>query len=121
MSSSAGSTGSTGAMPPAGSDGGATKPLLKPSASQVFPFSCPQQPDHAVIMVEFARDCMNKMKYATKVLEDRLGPDVLGLDLDLDFHVGFLHSEDLGPVTIGVIRGDKSRFQLFGDILKTAA
>jgi class 3 adenylate cyclase len=64
-------------------------------------------------MVKFARDCMNKMKNVTKGLEDRLGPDVL----DLDFRVG-LHS---GPVTAGVIRGDKSRFQIFGGTVNTAA
>ena len=63
--------------------------------------------DHAVVMARFARDCVMKMNNLTKQLELSLGPDTG----DLCIRVG-LHS---GPVIAGVLRGDKSRFQLFGD------
>ena len=44
--------------------------------------------------------------------------DTLGLDTaKLAMRVG-LHS---GPVTAGVLRGEKSRFQLFGNTVNTAA
>jgi class 3 adenylate cyclase len=71
------------------------------------------QPDHAVIMARFAHDCMLKMKDVTRRLEVTLGPDTG----DLTMRFG-LHS---GPVTAGVLRGEKSRFQLFGDTVNTAA
>lgn len=71
------------------------------------------QPDHALRMCKFARDCMQKVKLLTASLADSLGHDTL----NLSFRVG-LHS---GSVTAGVIRGDKSRFQLFGDTVNTAA
>jgi Adenylate and Guanylate cyclase catalytic domain len=64
-------------------------------------------------MARFARDCIVSMNDLTKKLEMQLGPDTT----DLGMRVG-LHS---GPVTAGVLRGDKSRFQLFGDTMNTAA
>jgi hypothetical protein len=69
--------------------------------------------DHAVVMSRFARDCVDKFNELAKSLEITLGPDTG----DLAVRVG-LHS---GPVTAGVLRGDKSRFQLFGDTVNTAA
>ena len=69
--------------------------------------------DHAIVMARFAKDCLYKMNYLTKQLEVALGPDTG----DLSMRIG-LHS---GPVTAGVLRGDKSRFQLFGDTVNTAA
>jgi class 3 adenylate cyclase len=57
-------------------------------------------------MARFARDVLYKMNDLTKRLEVELGPDTG----DLSLRVG-LHS---GQVTAGVLRGDKSRFQLFG-------
>ena len=69
--------------------------------------------DHAVAMCKFARDCMVRMNELTRHLELILGPDTG----DLAMRFG-LHS---GPVTAGVLRGDKSRFQLFGDTVNTAA
>lgn len=47
------------------------------------------------------------MSYSVQKLERELGPDTS----DLKLRVG-LHS---GPVVAGVLRGDRSRFQLFGD------
>jgi class 3 adenylate cyclase len=72
------------------------------------------QPDHAIRMAKFARDCMHKVKdLIDSSLAESLGDDTR----DLSFRVG-LHS---GSVTAGVLRGDKSRFQLFGDTVNTAA
>ena len=64
------------------------------------------QSNHAVIMVRFAGECMLRMNEVTKELEVSLGPDTG----DLGMRFG-LHS---GPVTAGVLRGDRARFQLFG-------
>ena len=71
------------------------------------------RPDHAVVMARFAKECLTQMNNLTKKLEFKLGPDTG----DLSMRIG-LHS---GPVTAGVLRGDKSRFQLFGDTVNTAA
>jgi len=71
------------------------------------------QADHAVIMCRFANQCLNKMYDITKRLEVQLGPDTG----DLSMRFG-LHS---GPVTAGVLRGKRSRFQLFGDTMNTAS
>jgi class 3 adenylate cyclase len=69
--------------------------------------------DHAVAMARFVHDCRNKVNSVVKKLEVLLGPDTA----DLTMRFG-LHS---GPVTAGVLRGEKSRFQLFGDTVNTAA
>mmetsp|Transcript_40235 Transcript_40235/g.97128 ORF Transcript_40235/g.97128 Transcript_40235/m.97128 type:complete len:1135 (-) Transcript_40235:1806-5210(-) len=68
---------------------------------------------HAVVMSRFANDCLMKMKMVVKSLEVSLGPDTA----DLGLRVG-LHS---GPITAGVLRGDKARFQLFGDTVNTCS
>jgi len=69
--------------------------------------------DHAVIMARFARDCLFHFGVLVRQMEETLGPDTG----DLGLRVG-LHS---GPVTAGVLRGERSRFQLFGDTVNTAA
>jgi class 3 adenylate cyclase len=71
------------------------------------------QEEHAVILTKFARDCIEKTNVVTKELVETLGPGTA----DLQLRVG-LHS---GTVTGGVLRGQKSRFQLFGDSMNTAA
>jgi class 3 adenylate cyclase len=69
--------------------------------------------DHAVVMARFARDILNKMDKLTKVLELSLGPGTGELKLRIGMHSG--------PVTGGVLRGERSRFQLFGDTMNTTA
>eukprot|EP00980_Cylindrotheca_fusiformis_P005314 scaffold1136_cov146-Cylindrotheca_fusiformis.AAC.27 len=69
--------------------------------------------DHAVAACRFARDCLRKMKDVILKLEVSLGPDTSDLDLRTGIHSG--------QVTAGVLRGERSRFQLFGDTMNTAA
>ena len=69
--------------------------------------------DHAIAMARFAHACLAKMNDLTSKLEAELGEDTG----DLTMRIG-LHS---GPVTAGVLRGERSRFQLFGDTVNTAA
>jgi len=64
---------------------------------------------HAVIMAEFAYDCVAATAKVFNSLSEELGPDTA----DLQLRVG-LHS---GAVTGGVVRGHKSRFQLFGNAM----
>lgn len=60
--------------------------------------------DHALAIARFARDCLGIFHPLTRKLDVILGPDTS----DLALRVG-LHS---GPVTAGVLRGDRARFQL---------
>ncbi|CAB9507971.1 Receptor-type guanylate cyclase gcy [Seminavis robusta] len=69
--------------------------------------------DHAVVMCRFAKDCLDKLRPLLKKLELVLGPDTG----DLSMRFG-LHS---GPVTAGVLRGERARFQLFGDTMNTCS
>lgn len=71
------------------------------------------QPDHAVIMVKFARECMMKMREVINGLVDTLGEDTTALEMRVGLHSG--------ATTAGVLRGDKGRFQLFGDTVNTAS
>lgn len=65
-------------------------------------------------MARFANDCLVKLH---ELIDNRLEP-TLGSDTQsLDLRVG-LHS---GPVTAGVLRGERSRFQLFGDTVNTTS
>ena len=62
--------------------------------------------DHAVLMVKYAHKISRGMSHMTQTLETKLGPDTADLLLRIGIHSG--------PVTAGVIRGEKARFQLFG-------
>jgi class 3 adenylate cyclase len=66
-----------------------------------------------MVMCKFACDIQDKMQKVSRALETSLGPDTG----DLTLRIG-LHS---GPVTAGVLRGERARFQLFGDTMNTAA
>lgn len=69
--------------------------------------------DHALIMARFSQIMMKEFNDIVLRLETELGPGTG----DLAIRVG-MHS---GSVTGGVLRGDKGRFQLFGDTMNTAS
>eukprot|EP00980_Cylindrotheca_fusiformis_P010180 scaffold2265_cov98-Cylindrotheca_fusiformis.AAC.4 len=69
--------------------------------------------DHALAVCRFARDCVKTMMDTTLKLEVALGPDTSELELRVGIHSG--------QVTAGVLRGERSRFQLFGDTMNTAS
>ena len=71
------------------------------------------EPAHAVKMARFAWDCMVCMREITRDLETQLGPDTGELSMRFGLNSG--------PVTAGLLRGQQSRFQLFGDTVNTAA
>jgi class 3 adenylate cyclase len=71
------------------------------------------QANHAEIMVRFTRSCLIKINDLTRSLEATLGPGTADLTMRFGMHSG--------PVTAGVLRGQKARFQLFGDTMNMAA
>jgi class 3 adenylate cyclase len=90
--------------------------------------------DHAVAMARFARECVTAMQVLVKRLEVLLGPDTGDLELRVGLHSGVSSSSLTSagvnwlshielclshhqPVTGGVLRGERSRFQLFGDTM----
>ena len=68
---------------------------------------------HAVIMVKFADECRRELSTELQNLAPTLGAETLKLQLRIGLHTG--------SVTAGVLRGDKARFQLFGDSMNTAS
>ena len=71
-----------------------------------------EQPDHAVVMARFANDCSKRMQKLCKELERTLGPETSELGCRFGLHSG--------PVTAGVLRGHRGRFQLFGATVDVA-
>ena len=72
------------------------------------------RPDHGVVMARFARECM--MRFQSMVqheLQVRFGPGTSKLGMRIGLNSG--------PITGGILRGERSRFQLFGDTINTAA
>ena len=63
-----------------------------------------RQKDHAVRMAKFALDCRIRVSITTKALEATLGEDTRNLSLRMGLHSG--------PVTAGILRGAKARFQV---------
>jgi class 3 adenylate cyclase len=63
--------------------------------------------NHAVKMAKFGSVCVDEMTVITRKLELALGPGTADLSLRLGLHSG--------PTIAGVLRGEKARFQLFGD------
>jgi len=68
------------------------------------------QDDHAVVLTQFAECCRQKANELFVTLSPKLKT------CDLGIRIG-IHS---GPVTAGVLRGDKARFDFFGDTINTA-
>ncbi len=66
--------------------------------------------DHALVLTEFAECCRQRANDLFVRLSPKLDTDDLGIRIGI-------HS---GPVTAGVLRGDKARFDFFGDTINTA-
>ena len=69
--------------------------------------------DHAVLIAKYSIKCLLKFNVLAKRLEPLLGPGTASLGMRFGLHSG--------PVTAGVLRGEKSRFQLFGDTINVVS
>jgi Adenylate and Guanylate cyclase catalytic domain len=69
--------------------------------------------NHVIAICRFAKDIVNKMNLLVRDLEVELGPDTAELGIRVGIHSG--------QVTAGVLRGERARFQLFGDTVNTAS
>ena len=70
------------------------------------------RPDHAVVLCQFTEECRLKMHDVIDQLQ-HIFTGVTALSMRFGIHSG--------PVTGGVLRGPKSRFELFGDTINTAS
>eukprot|EP00934_Nitzschia_sp_Nitz4_P005403 Nitzschia sp. Nitz4//scaffold296_size27349//382//4345//NITZ4_008196-RA/size27349-snap-gene-0.39-mRNA-1//1//CDS//3329546261//5393//frame0 len=68
---------------------------------------------HASTIIRFARDCVAAFSKMVTTLEITLGPGTGNLGIRAGVHSG--------PITAGVLRGEKARFQLFGDTMNVTA
>jgi class 3 adenylate cyclase len=71
------------------------------------------QPNHAEIMVQFCAECLRNLERVMEKLSAQLGNDTLRLSMRFGLNSG--------PVTAGVLRGTRVRFQLFGETVNVAA
>jgi class 3 adenylate cyclase len=71
------------------------------------------QEDHAVRMCMFAMDISEEFLIFIEELALRFGPDTTDLGLRCGIHSGM--------VTMGVLRNERARFQLFGDCVNTTS
>ena len=71
------------------------------------------QENHAIILTQFAELCKRKANEVMTKLNTQKNLNTEGLQMRIGIHSG--------PVTAGVLRGDKARFDLFGDTINTAA
>jgi class 3 adenylate cyclase len=69
--------------------------------------------DHAIAMARFALKCRSQTRSMLHELGDSLGKETRNLRIRFGLHSG--------SVTGGVLRGEKARFQLFGDTVNTAS
>jgi class 3 adenylate cyclase len=69
------------------------------------------RPDHAVVIVEFAQQCIARMSMLTKELVRSMGPDTCDLGLKVGIHSG--------QITGGPLRSDRSKYQLVGETKNT--
>lgn len=73
-----------------------------------------QRDDHAILLAKFAERCRRTANDVLQKLSKQEGMhDVTALSIRIGIHSG--------PVTAGVLRGRKARFDLFGDTINTAA
>jgi Adenylate and Guanylate cyclase catalytic domain len=96
------------------------------------------QEKHYIIMARFAVECIHKMSALVANLQSKLGPGTAELTMRIGKQSTFFYVQDRshkfklnplsfysgihsGPVTAGVLVGDRARFQLFGDTVNTAA
>ncbi|KAL7538748.1 hypothetical protein ACHAWF_006199 [Thalassiosira exigua] len=70
--------------------------------------------DHALILAQFAVRCLRKACEVLEQVSEEHGLDGVS---EMNVRIG-IHS---GSVTAGVLRGDKARFNLFGDTINTAS
>ena len=62
-----------------------------------------------VLVCRFAKECLLKTRVLVRKLEVTLGPDTGDLAMRMGIHSG--------PVTAGVLRGERSRFQVCCELM----